>query len=379
MLELHYTQTDIELQERRKRLKSQFSMPLLMSVTAAAMILFGLSMLYSTTSGGESGGRIFFIKQSVWILIGGLAAVTIYFVGYRKLSKLSIVWLVLSAAGLAVALFFPEVNGARRWIRFSGISIQPSEVSKIALLLYLADYLPRRQRFINTFEGILPAFAWAGLIAGLICLGKDLGNTLLLGFTVMLVLFVAGLRLRWFFIPLASLPVLVYSIMSYDTVRWARMTSFMNPEATEKTSGYQLWNSLLALGSGGWQGLGFTKSRMKAMYLPEAHTDFILSIVGEELGFISIVLIILGYALITFCGVWISMFSRERSGMLLGIGITSLIACQAIINLGVVCGALPTKGMPAPLISYGGSNMLSCLCGLALILSIDRETRSGQG
>ena len=375
MLNLHYTHTDIESQERRKRLKKQFAMPLLLFLTASAIILFGLCMLYSTSSGGESGGRMFFIKQSAWVTIGALGALAIYCIGYKRLSRMSLVWLLLAAAGLVVALFFPEINGARRWIRFAGISIQPSEFAKLAIVLYLADYLPRRQRLINSFEGALPAFAWVGLVAGLICLGKDLGNTLLLAWTVMLVLFVAGMRLRWLMLPLACLPVLVYSIMSYDPMRWARMTSFMDPEATEKASGYQLWNSLLALGSGGWQGLGFTRSRMKAMYLPEAHTDFIMSIVGEELGLAAILAVILGYIIITYCGIRISMASNEKQGMLLGIGLVSLVASQAVINLGVVSGSFPTKGMPAPLISYGGSNMLSCLFALALILSIDRETR----
>lgn len=384
MLDLRYTHTDISAQERQQKLENQWSPSLLLGIMVLAMIFFGLCMLYSTSSGTYTGsgaegpGKKLFFKQSVWVFLGMIGAVSIYFIGYKKLSKYSVIFLSLAALGLAAALFFPEVNGARRWIRLPGISLQPSEFAKIALLLYLAEYLPRRQRFINTIEGIIPTFVWIGVIVFLIILGEDLGTTLLLLFAVVLVFFVAGMRLRWIMIPAAFLPVLLFLIKAFDPMRWGRLTSFLDPEAVHKAKGYQLWNSLLALGSGGWHGLGFTKSRMKAMYLPEAHTDFILSIVGEELGFIAILLVILGYSIIMVCGIWISMRSTEKSGMLLGLGLTGLITSQAIINLGVVCGAFPTKGMPAPFISYGGSNMLSCLFCIGLLLSIDRGNRQGR-
>lgn len=380
MLDLRYTHTDISAQEREKKSENQISPSLILGITALAMIFFGLCMLYSTSSGSYTNssmdrGQTYFIKQSIWVLLGGTGATFIYFLGYKKLSKYSVIFLTLTSLGLAAALFFPEINGARRWIRLGGLSIQPSEFAKIALILFLAEYLPRRQRFINTIEGIMPAFVWIGAIVFLIVLGEDLGTTLLLMFAVILVFFVAGMRLRWLMIPVAFIPLLLLLIKAFDPMRWGRLTSFLDPEAVHKAKGYQLWNSLMALGSGGWHGLGFTKSRMKAMYLPEAHTDFILSIVGEELGFIAIVLVILGYVVIMLCGIWISSRCPEKSGMLLGLGLTALITSQAIINLGVVSGSFPTKGMPAPLISYGGSNMLSCLFCVGLLLSIDRENR----
>lgn len=374
MLNLHYTHTELPAQERKKS-DNQWSASIILLITVMAMIFFGLSMLYSTSSGIDSGPR-FFIKQSTWVAIGSVAAVIIYFIGYKKLSKISIILLSVAVCGLIAALFFPEVNGARRWIRLPGMSLQPSELAKVALILYLAEYLPRRQRFINTVEGIIPAFVWILVVVALIILGEDLGTTLLLLFAVILVFFVAGMRLRWILIPAAFLPVLLLLIKAFDPMRWGRMTSFLDPEAVHKAKGYQLWNSLLALGSGGWDGLGFTKSRMKAMYLPEAHTDFILSIVGEELGFLAILMVILGYIVIMIAGIWISTRSKDKSGMLLGMGLTALVTSQAIINLGVVSGTFPTKGMPAPFISYGGSNMLACLCCVGLLLSIDRETQN---
>ena len=383
MLDLRYTHTDISAQERRKHLENQWCPSLLLGITVLAMIFFGLCMLYSTSSGiytdsaVEDPGQKLFFKQSIWVFLGMTGAGIIYFTGYKNLSSYSVIFLSLTAFGLMAALFFPEVNGARRWIQLPGISLQPSEFAKIALLIYLAEYLPRRQRFINTVEGIIPAFVWISFIVFLIILGEDLGTTLLLLFAVLLVFFVAGMRLRWIILAISFLPLLLLLIRTFDPMRWGRLTSFMDPEAVHKAKGYQLWNSLMALGSGGWHWLGFTKSRMKAMYLPEAHTDFILSIVGEELGFIAILLVILGYTVIMICGIWISTRTADKSGMLLGLGLTGLITGQAIINLGVVCGAFPTKGMPAPFISYGGSNMLSCLFCIGFLLSIDRESRKG--
>ena len=355
--------------------ESEFSVPLVLVITVTVMILFGLCMLYSTSSGLEKIGQKFFLKQLIWAGLGSIAATVICLIGYKKLIKYSILILAVCLLGLVMALMSPEVNGARRWIRMPGFSLQPSEFAKIALLLYLSGFLAKRQRFINSFEGLFPVFIWIFSTLALIVLGEDLGTTLLLTGSVVAVFFIAGLKLRWFALGLLFPPLLLIYIKFFDPMRWGRLTYFLDPEAVHKAQGYQLWNSLLALGSGGISGLGFTKSRMKAMYLPEAHTDFILSIIGEELGFIGIIIIIVMYIVVLICGLKISMNSKDKAGMLLGSGITLMISAQAIINLGVVSGAFPTKGMPAPFISYGGSNMLSCLCGLGLLLSIHLESK----
>jgi len=354
---------------------SGFSAPLILVLTVIGMILLGLCMLYSTSSGLEKIGQRFFFKQLLWAFLGGGAAVFICFVGYKRLLKFSLIILVVSFIGLIWALMSPEINGARRWIRLPGFSLQPSEFAKLALLLYVSSYLAKRQRFINSLEGLFPLFFWIVCALGLIVLGEDLGTTLLLTGSVMAIFFIAGMKLRWFGLGALSVPVLFLLIKKFDAMRWGRLTSFLNPEAVHKANGYQLWNSLLALGSGSWIGLGFTKSRMKAMYLPEAHTDFIISIIGEELGFVSIVIIIILYSIILISGIKISTASSDKAGMFLGSGVTFMICAQALINLGVVSGAFPTKGMPAPFISYGGSNMLSCLSGIGLLLSIHIENQ----
>ncbi len=227
---------------------------------------------------------------------------------------------------------------------------------------------------MDSIPSIFPALCWVCAILFLIMLGEDLGTTVLLSATVWVMFFVAGMKLRWLMIPPAIIiPPGVILIFFFDKMRLNRLLSFLDPEAVHEATGYQLWKSLLALGSGGWTGLGFTKSRMKAMYLPEAHTDFILSIAGEELGFLFMALVLTGYAVIMALGIWISMRAENKALMLLGLGATSLITFQAIINLGVVSGALPTKGMPAPFISYGGSNMVMSLCCIGLLLCIEKE------
>ena len=159
-------------------------------------------------------------------------------------------------------------------------------------------------------------------------------------------------------------------IQKFDAMRWARLTVFMDAEAYKMTSGYQLWNSLLALGSGGWTGVGFAESRMKLLYLPENHTDFILSIVGEELGFITLLTVIAAYLILVYVGLRISVKARTRQGMLIAFGMSIFIGMQALINIGVITAAFPTKGMPAPMISYGGSNLLACLLAVACVASV---------
>jgi cell division protein FtsW len=172
---------------------------------------------------------------------------------------------------------------------------------------------------------------------------------------------------------ITALPALVWYLYRHDPERWSRLTSFLTPELLQKTDAYQLWNSLLALGSGGWFGIGFMESRLKAKYLPEAHTDFILSIVGEELGLLAMLLVIAAYMLFMFFALKISLNAKRRQAMLLGVGVTMLIVLQAFVNIGVISGALPTKGMPAPLISYGGSNLLMCWIGIGLLAGIALE------
>jgi cell division protein FtsW len=338
------------------------------------ILLFGLTMLYSTSFG--SVGSTYFKKQLIWGAVGFAGLGFILFVGYKKLSDVSLFIMGGVALLLAIADFlFPAVKGAHRWIMIPHIgNIQPSEMAKLALCLFMAKYCAESSRAIENaplLKVCIPAGICCAPLIGLVMLGKDLGTTVLLSSVFLFVLFAAGVKLRYILpIPILAGPVLFFLIKNFDKMRWARLTSFMDPESNQVDEGYQLWHSLLALGSGNWLGVGFTESRMKANYLPEAHTDFILSIVGEELGFIALCLVMVAYMAFVYFAVRISSKARTRQGMLLGFGLTCIIAMQSIINIGVVSGAFPTKGMPAPFISYGGSNLVMCLAATGLLLSV---------
>ncbi len=376
---------DIEINQHEER---SLFYAFALIVTVAIILLFGLTMLYSTSSygieraGSAVGVRLFY-SQLVWAFLGTCGGITVFFVGYQRLAKLSVLLMIASIILLVVAaVFMPDIKGAHRWIRFRlpglTMSMQPSEFAKIAIALFLSKYCAENIRCINKLSfkrGFLPGALFCVLVIGTIVMGKDLGTALLISATCAIIFFVAGVRLSYLLIPaIAGATGLWYYIKEYDLERWSRLTSFMQPEILQKADGYQLWNSILALGSGGWFGIGFMESRLKAKYLPEAHTDFILSIVGEELGFISTLLVLLAYVAFMFFALKISLNAKTRQGMLLGVAVTTVIILQAFINIGVVTGSLPTKGMSAPLISYGGSNLLMCLIGVGLLTNIAVET-----
>lgn len=356
-----------------------------MLVVVTFILLFGLTMLYSTSYDPAYYGVPYFKKQLQWAVAGLFLGIAAFVVGHKKLSEISIFFMLLAIVTLIIADFcFPAVKGAHRWIKleyFIGVSanFQPSEMAKIALALYLAKYCSANMRYINEFFNpkSLLFFGVCGFMIGLVLLGKDLGTTLLLVSVMAIILFITGMRLRWLLPPAALLlAALFYLIERFDPERLSRLTSFTDPEACRSEAGYQLWNSLLAFGSGSWLGIGFGESRLKAKYLPEAHTDFILSIVGEELGLLALSLVIFAYLAFAWFAVKISLNSRTRQGTLLGLALTITIVLQAVINIGVVTGAFPTKGMPAPFISYGGSNLVMVLVAVGLLMSIAAETAS---
>lgn len=344
---------------------------MLLAFIVLGLILFGLIMLYSTTTGTK--GSSLMLKQVFWIFIGISLATFINCIGYRKVLPYAkyIVWITCFL--LILARFSTPINGAYRWIRLPGGigNIQPSELAKLTTIMFLAYYLPWHQRQLSySFKKLLYPLAVCGSVLCLVLLGKDLGTTILIAAIIWILFFVAGMRLRYLLPPICMVPVIPLILKYFSKIRWARITSFMDPEKFQQTTGYQLWLSILALGSGSWTGLGFAKSRMKAQYLPEAHTDFILSIVGEELGYMVLLIIILVYSIFFILAVFISTRAKDKEGMLLGFGVSAMICLQAIINIGVVSGAFPTKGMPAPFISYGGSNIVICLIGVGFLLSI---------
>ncbi|MCQ2378734.1 MAG: putative lipid II flippase FtsW [Victivallaceae bacterium] len=341
-------------------------------LTTCCLVFFGLTMLYSASYG--TAGLQYFRKQAIWVIAGTLGGGVIVAVGYRRLIALSPVFIVISVILLAGCLGFHKVNGAYRWIHIGPVSIQPSEFAKIAVALFVAkyctDYRLTFSRIKKWKGGIGPLAGTLGLVCGAVLAGHDLGTTLLIASMGIVGMFVAGLPVIYLLVPFLLGAAGGLFIYYCDPMRLSRITTFWRPEELQSGTGYQLWFSLLALGEGDWNGIGFLGSRMKAAYLPECHTDFILAVVGEELGFLGIFAVIAGFAIFGFCAWRIAMRARERSGMILGATLFFYITCQAAINLGVISGSIPTKGMPAPFISYGGSNMLTSLFATALLASI---------
>ena len=363
--------------ERNHQEKVGHSLHWLLLLTTV-LVVFGLTMLYSASYG--QAGLAYFKKQLLWVGLGTVAAGAAVFIGYRKLAS----WSPFLMGGcfllLLVAKFcFRSVKGGARWLRFGGVTIQPSEFAKIVIILFVAHYCSEHQRTfyrLRERHGLLALLLPVAAVAGAILLGRDLGTTLLVVATTSLTLFAAGIYLRYMVIPLGFAALAGLYVYFFDPTRLARVTSFMHPEAEDQKAGkgYQLWNSLKAIGSGNWFGRGFMNSRMKAKYLPEAHTDFILSIIGEELGFIGVIAVILLYSLWGFFALRIALNAGNRLGAIMGFALTCSITLQAAINIAVVSGSIPTKGMPAPFISYGGSSAISSLLAVGLLVSIAVDT-----
>ncbi|MBR4662489.1 MAG: cell division protein FtsW [Lentisphaeria bacterium] len=343
-------------------------------IIALSLVLFGLVILYSTSLGIKNASTYYFVRQLQWCGLGFAAMTAVIVIGYKKLSDWSWLFMIGVTIMLMAALMFPAIKGARRWIQLPGIgSIQPSEYAKFIIALFMAKLSADKIKMIETspFKFILLSCSICAVPIALVMLGRDLGTTLLLSIIVYAILYAAGTRLRYLLpVPLIGAPAIFLLIKFFSPFRWERLVTYLDPERYQSSSGYQLWLSILALGSGNWTGVGFAESRMKHKYLPEAHTDFILSIVGEEMGFICMCIVILGYLAFIFFAVRICVKARTRQGMFLVFGLTTFLAIQSVINIGVISGAFPTKGMPAPFISYGGSSLVACLTATGLIISV---------
>jgi cell division protein FtsW len=276
---------------------------------------------------------------------------------------------------LLVAVFaFPPINGARRWIRFAGMSMQPSEISKLALAIFLARFLERRAGREGEFWGtFVPCVALTGLLAVLVVAEPDLGTAMMLAVVCAVVLFTAGARLKHMALAAAPALVGVAGLLIFVPFRMRRMTAFLDPWADPQGTSYQVVQSLLAVGSGGVDGLGFTQGRQKMFFLPFAHSDFIFAVVGEELGLLGGLAVIALFGLLLWRGMRAVMRAPDRFGMLLGIGIVTGIVAQALFNMSVVLALLPTKGIPLPFISYGGSSLVPTLFAVGVLLNISQQ------
>jgi len=346
----------------------------LLVFVVSALLALGLVMLFSATMFHRSGG--FWSTQLLYCCIGVVVCLGAAMSDYQLLKKVSVPALVLALLML-VAVMIPgiglERNGARRWLQLPGTTFQPSEFAKLAVIIALAHYCERKGRKIGTFKnGLLIPGMVLGLFLGLIFIEPDWGATALLATVCGLMLFLAGTKLRFIVPPVIALGAAGIFLLSQNTVRLNRITSWLDPEGTKQGVGYQAWQSLIALGSGGTTGLGLGNGRQKLGFVPEHQTDFIFSVIGEELGLIATMSVVVGFVLFLVCGAFIAMRSRDFFGFLLASGLTFLIGLQAFINIGVVTSTLPNKGLPLPFISRGGTNLVAMLFCVGVLLSIAR-------
>jgi cell division protein FtsW len=346
-----------------------------------ALVSVGVVMVYSASAivaADRFHDPLFFLKKQLFWAVAGFAALWLAMrFDYRRLERLVVPLLVVSIALLVLVLVPPfgqEINGTRRWLRGGPVSFQPVELAKFAMVLYLASFLTRRPEAIRTFShGLLPLLMVAGLMAGLTIIQPDLGNSLALIILTLAVAYLAGARPRHMLaIAGAALPV-VGLLIAMKPYRWRRMVAFMNPWDDPQGSGFQIIQSFLALGSGGWFGLGLGESKQKLFYLPEPYTDFIFAIIGEELGLLGALGVLALFALLIWRGLRIGLRAPDAFGSYLALGLTIMLATQTLVNLGVVTGALPTKGLPLPFISFGGSALLMTMFAAGTLLNISQH------
>lgn len=332
-------------------------------------MLFGLIFTYSS-SAFESGNL--FKRQVIYDIVGlGIAAFLSQF--YLKIQeKINPMFIIYGAwALLIIVLFMPKVANVHRWINLGFFNLQPSEVAKPALMIYMAYYLSNISVSISkSFATILPPLIITGVTLFLMMLAPELGTPVLLFCVVFLLLFVAGAKIKHLLLVLAcSVPIILHQLIFYS-YRLKRLFSFLDPEETAGTTGYQLFQSFLAIGSGGWFGKGLGNSELKLQYLPAAHTDFIFAIISEEIGLFGSLIIIAFFVWLLVCGVNIARRSKNTFNSMLALGLTLTITLQAFFNMGVATGLLPTKGLPLPFFSYGGSSFLITMAMMGMLLNI---------
>jgi cell division protein FtsW len=341
----------------------------------AALLALGLVMLYSS-SVTQVGGH-YLMMQLIWCAFGFTLCVAATALDYQLLKKIAAPIFILALLLLLLVLvphIGRKINGARRWFDFHGVRFQPSEFGKIALIIMLAWYGDRYQRQMPAWKrGVIFPGALIALMLGLVFVEPDRGTTILLAAVSGTMLLIAGVRLKCIVLPvLLGVAGLAVSLL-HDPMRLRRIFGWWDLEQHKEGVGYQAYQAMIALGSGGWMGLGLGNGRQKLGFVPEDHTDFIFSIIGEELGLIATLLVVLAFVVIAICGIYIALRARDPFGSLLAAGITFLISLQAAINIGVVTSALPNKGLPLPFISYGGSNLLAMLTCVGLLFSIARQ------
>jgi cell division protein FtsW len=357
--------------------------PLLIIV--ALLLVGSVVMVYSASSAiameRYDDAGYFLKRQLLWVGVGVLAMAVTARMNVWGWQRLALPLLLLSAALLALVLLpsiGTTVNGARRWLRVAGWSVQPSELAKLAVVCYLARYLATHAGHITEFRrGLLPPLIMCGALVVLVLAEPDFGTAAVIAMLTLILLFVGQARLSHLGgLALVAAPAVALLIAS-SSYRRQRFLAFLNPWDNAQTSGFQIVQSLLAMGRGGVGGLGLGESRQKLFFLPEPHTDFIFSVIGEELGLIGTVVVLALFVVFFWRGLVIAQRAEEPFMRYLAVGITAMIGVQGLLHMAVVIGLLPTKGLTLPLLSYGGSSLVVDLAAVGILLAIGRQRAAG--
>jgi cell division protein FtsW len=331
----------------------------------------------------------FVLRQSIWLVTGLLGMFALMKLDYHKLREPAVVYTVLCLVIIMLVgtFFLDKSHATHRWIKLGPLQIQPSELAKLTTILYLAWFLDLRRRAASHLEfckedllqTVLPAVVPILICVALIVLQPDLGTSVDIVLIMTAILFVAGLSWKWIAVGMATAAPVLFFLITHVSYRNARLISFLHPETDPQGAGFQLLQSLIAVGSGGFTGVGLMESKQKLFYLPEAHTDFIYAVICEELGFIGAVIVIALFAAYAWRGLRASFNAPDGFGRMLALGATAMVLFQALINFAVVLGMMPTKGIPLPFVSYGGSSLLVMLLATGVLLNVAQQANSNLG
>jgi cell division protein FtsW len=347
-------------------------------IVTLALVGIGIVMVYSTSAiiaADRFGDPYYFLKrQALYAGIGFVLMILMIFFPYEILKRFAYPILILSILTL-IGVLIPGIGhragGSMRWLKIQFFSFQPSEFAKLGLIIFLAYFLTKKEEKIRSFSfGFLPTVLFSGLVIALVVREPDFGAALFLTAMVFILLFISGVRVIYIAgACMLAAPVVYYFLMNVG-YRYRRLMSFVRPWEDATGTSFQIIQSFLSFGSGGLFGLGLGEGRQKLFFLPAPHTDFIFSVIGEELGLVGAMVMVLLFFILTLRGIRIGLCLEDRFGAYLALGITLMISLQAVINMGVVLGLLPTKGLTLPLVSYGGTSLVTNLVGVGMLLHL---------
>ena len=363
-----------------------FGVTLMLCLLGAVMI-FSASAVTAQQQFGHS--YHFVLRQVIWLVVGLLGMFGMMKLDYHKLREPAVVYTVLCLVVIMLVgtFFLDKSHATHRWIKVGPAQIQPSELAKLAVILYLAWFLDLRRRGATGLEfrkddlmhTILPAVVPILVCVALVVLQPDLGTSVDIVLIMTAILFVAGLSWKWIAVGGAAALPMLFLLITHVSYRQARLTAFLHPESDPQGAGFQLLQSLIAVGSGGFTGVGLMESKQKLFYLPEAHTDFIYAVICEELGFIGAAIVISFIAVYAWRGLRASFNAPDGFGRMLATGATAMVLFQSLINFAVVLGMMPTKGIPLPFVSYGGSSLLVMLLATGVLLNVAQQGSNNAG